>query len=228
MKTRTLIALAAAALIAGPVALASLGGSQDKAAADKPADEAAVIAAQLPSYPLTTCVVSGEELEDGKDVVYEGRLVRLCCGKCKKSFAEDPAKYIAKVDAAVVAAQLPTYPLETCPVSGKKLGEMGEAVDYVHGTRLVRFCCNNCVKTFQKDPAKTMAAIDAALIEAQLASYPLDTCPVSGEKLGEMGEPINYLYGTRLVRLCCKGCVKTIQKKPAEVLAKLDAATADK
>ena len=224
MKTRTLIALAAGALLAGPVALASLGnGVQDKA---EKTDEAAIIAVQLPSYPLTTCVISGEEIEDVENVVHEGRLVRLCCGNCKKEFAKDPAKYIAQIDAAVIKAQLPTYPLQTCPVSEEELGGMDEPINYVHGTRLVRFCCKSCVKSFKKDPAETMAVIDAALIEAQLATYALATCPVSGKELGAMGEPIDYLYGTRLVRLCCEGCIKGLQKQPAEALAKLDAAAA--
>ena len=233
MKKRNVLALFAAALLAGPVALAALGdGAQDKAEkaekADPAVDEAAIIAVQLPSYPLTTCPISGKEIEgaeDAKDIVHEGRLVRLCCGMCKKGFAKDPAKYIAMVDAAVVKAQLATYPLETCPISGEKLGGMGEPIDYVYGTRLVRFCCKGCPKDFKKDPAKTMAVVDAALIKAQLAAYPLDTCPVSGEELGgEMGEPIDYLYGTRLVRFCCKSCVKKFKREPAETLAMLDTA----
>ena len=36
-----------------------------------------------------------------------------------------------------------------------------------------------------------------------------------------MGDPIDRLYGTQLVRLCCKGCVKAFQKDPAGVAAKV-------
>ena len=39
-----------------------------------------------------------------------------------------------------------------------------------------------------------------------------------------MGEPYDYLYGTRLVRLCCKTCVKGFKKELAKHLASLDAA----
>lgn len=65
----------------------------------------AVIAAQGPTYTLGTCPVSDEALDDpmmGKpvDVVVAGRLVRLCCNKCKKDVEANPAKYIALVDAA--------------------------------------------------------------------------------------------------------------------------------
>ncbi len=38
-----------------------------------------------------------------------------------------------------------------------------------------------------------------------------------------MGEPINYVSGNRLVRLCCKGCIKTFRKDPTKFTAKIDA-----
>jgi YHS domain-containing protein len=65
----------------------------------------AVIAEQGKKYVLTKCPVSGEEYGSGdmdkpEDVVVAGRLIRLCCGKCKKEIEKEPAKYIAKVDAA--------------------------------------------------------------------------------------------------------------------------------
>jgi len=126
-------------------------------------------------------------------------------------------------DAAVIAAQLPTYPLETCVVSGKKLGAMGDPVDLVHEGRLVRLCCPMCEGGFKKEPAKYLAKIDAAVVEQQLPSYPLGVCPVSGRELGGMGEPYNYVYGTRLVRFCCGGCVDAFNEDPAAYLAKIDA-----
>lgn len=69
-------------------------------------------------------------------------------------------------------------------------------------------------------------------IEAQKASYPLDTCAVSGEELGSMGEPFDYIHKEdgkpdRLVRMCCDGCVKKFKKDPAKYLARIDAAKAE-
>ena len=49
---------------------------------------------------------------------------------------------------------------------------------------------------------------DAAIIAAQLPSYPLNVCPISGEELGGMGDPINLVVEGKLVRVCCNGCVK--------------------
>jgi YHS domain-containing protein len=67
----------------------------------------------------------------------------------------------------------------------------------------------------------------------KLASYPLTTCVVSGEKLGEMGAPYEYVHKEegkpdRVVFFCCKPCTKDFQKEPAKYLAMIDAAAAAK
>ncbi len=54
------------------------------------------------------------------------------------------------------------YPLETCVVSGEKLGSMGKPYVHKHEGREVQFCCKGCIKTFDKDPAKYLSKIDAA------------------------------------------------------------------
>ena len=144
----------------------------------------------------------------------------MCVKDLRKEGAAEAA--IAKIDQAVIAAQKASYPLENCVISGEKIDEAGsdmEPVDYVHGTRLVRFCCKSCVKDFGQDPAKYMATIDEALIEKQRPTYPLTTCLISGEELGD--KPVEMLYGTRLVRLCCKKCIKGFEKDPEALLARL-------
>ncbi len=82
--------------------------------------------------------------------------------------------------------------------------------------------------------AETPAAV-AADSAAAVAAYPLTTCVVSGDKLedGDMGPPINYVYKEagkpdRLVRLCCKGCIKKFNKEPAKYLKMIDDAAAAK
>jgi hypothetical protein len=201
---------------------------QPKQAAPVPAaapTEAEIVRAQKPAYPLDTCVISGKKLDDkALDVVIDGRLVRLCCPNCKAGAEKDKAATFAKIEAGVVAAQKASYPLTTCPISGEKLGSMGDPVDVVHGTKLVRLCCSSCKKGLEKDPAAALAKVDKAWIDAQLATYGLETCPVSDEKLGSMGEPLNVLYGTKLVRLCCKGCTKALEKDGPAIVAKIDAA----
>jgi YHS domain-containing protein len=48
-------------------------------------------------------------------------------------------------------------------------------------------------------------------------TYPLKTCPVSGDKLGEHGKPVKVTTpdGTD-VYLCCKDCLKDFKKDPAK------------
>ena len=52
--------------------------------------------------------------------------------------------------------------LETCPVSGDKLGEMGKPFVFVYQGQEVKLCCKNCKKDFDKDPAKYLKVIRAA------------------------------------------------------------------
>lgn len=54
-----------------------------------------------------------------------------------------------------------------------------------------------------------------------LRRYPLDTCIVTGNKLGSMGTPVTKTYDNREVKFCCNPCVKTFEKNPEKYLAKL-------
>lgn len=68
--------------------------------------DAAVIAQEQEHYPLTDCAISGEELGsmgDAINVVYAGRLVKLCCAMCVPKFESDPMSTIQKIDAAWLA-----------------------------------------------------------------------------------------------------------------------------
>jgi YHS domain-containing protein len=60
----------------------------------------------------------------------------------------------------------------------------------------------------------------------KLKPYPLKTCVVTGEKLGEMGDPFVYAYEGREIKFCCKGCLKDFKKEPAKYIKKLEEAEA--
>ena len=51
------------------------------------------------------------------------------------------------------------YPLKTCPVSGDKLGEMGDPYVFVYQGQEIKFCCPDCKKDFLKDPQKYLKQI---------------------------------------------------------------------
>ena len=111
-----------------------------------------------------------------------------CTGACKGAKASQASAAAASADmvkkeAMGIAGQVELYPLDTCVVSGEKLGSMGEPFDYDHEGRLVRFCCQGCVGPFQENPAVYLEKLDAAVVAAQSESYPLTTCPVSGIRL---------------------------------------------
>jgi len=180
-------------------------------------------------YPLDVCPVSGKELGTMGDPivkVYDGREVRFCCPGCVKPFESDQAKYTKKIDEMIVKDQLRYYPMTTCVVSTEPLVEDGESIakDVVFRNRLVRLCCGGCMRELKKDPEKFMGKLDKAVAEAQRKDYPLETCVISGERLGEMGEPKEIVVGGRLVRLCCGGCMSKVMANPAKCLATIDKA----
>jgi len=66
----------------------------------------------------------------------------------------------------------------------------------------------------------------AAEKSEKLKPYPLATCVVSGEKLGEMGKPYVYEYKGREIKFCCKDCLKDFNKDTAKYIKKLEEAEA--
>ncbi len=58
---------------------------------------------------------------------------------------------------------------------------------------------------------------------AAAKSYPLQTCIVTGEKLGSMGDPSIFVHDGQEIKLCCGGCRDDFDKEPAKYLAKLSA-----
>jgi hypothetical protein len=205
--------------------LSAFSPVQDKAADDAAKQRAASILAQKGAYPLTKCPVSGEELgATAVDTLVDARLVRLCCENCVEPATKDKEAIFKSIDAAVVAQQSAGYPLDTCLISGEKLGD--KAVAHVQGTYLMKLCCKDCVAEVKKDPASALKKLQDAYIAKQKATYPLETCIVTDEPLGSMGEPLDYLWGTRMYRLCCGGCKKGVQKNADKLWAKIETARA--
>ena len=51
--------------------------------------------------------------------------------------------------------------------------------------------------------------------------YPLDTCLVTGTKLGSMGDPYVRVYGDQEIRFCCEPCVDEFEANPDKFLKML-------
>ncbi len=180
-------------------------------------------------YLLNTDPVSGATFGPvAKQLVidHEGRELRFVNEENIDTFRADPKKYLPAVDAALIAQQIPYYPLTTCPISGDAIGGgSGAPVDVIVMNRLVRLGRLDSKEALLKDPAKYIAKLDAAVIEAQCRSYSGKICVVSGEEFGgEMGVPVDIVIGNRLVRLCCTSCIPELRKDPLGFLAKLSQA----
>lgn len=65
--------------------------------------------------------------------------------------------------------------------------------------------------------ALTISAVNA---EEKKTEKKAEVCPVSGEKLGEMGKPYVFTYEGKEVKLCCKSCLKDFKKDPDKYLKK--------
>ena len=76
---------------------------------------------------------------------------------------------------------------------------------------------------------------DAAWLAKAKAEYPMTACVVSEEKLegGDRGLPQDFIYREsgkpdRLIRFCCRGCIKDFKKNPDKYMKALDEAAAKK
>lgn len=120
---------------------------------------------EVGKYPLKVCPVSGEPLGSmGNPIVVkqDGREVQLCCKGCTKKLVAEPAKYLAKLDAAVIAQQKESYPLKTCIVSLDDLKE-GETIDYAAtNNQLFRLCCKMCKKELEENLEKFTGELEKA------------------------------------------------------------------
>jgi YHS domain-containing protein len=61
------------------------------------------------------------------------------------------------------------YPLKTCVVSGEKFGDMDPYV-FVYKGQEIKLCCKDCLKDFNKAPAKYVKKIQEAEAKAKKQS----------------------------------------------------------
>ncbi len=179
------------------------------------------------AYLLPDCPVTGKPVDSAKEParkVINDREIIFCCMPCIKKFDADPAKYNTAINDKIIAQQLKVYPLQNCLASGRPIDVKGTPTNAVFGNQLMRFCCGGCANFVQKDPVrlkKAVETLEAAYISAQLPTYPMKTCVISGEPLGE--STVNAVVGDQLVRVCCGSCEKKLNHNPRVYLAKLDA-----
>jgi YHS domain-containing protein len=119
------------------------------------------------------------------------------------------------------------FPLDTCPVSGEKLGK--DAVTVVlegmkdtklNGTQ-VKFCCPKCVEGFKADPAKYTGKMNEAIVKAA-GEYPIKACIVMTDEVIDSDAKI-VVHHNRVYRLCCKKCVTRFERDPSKYVQEFEA-----
>ena len=136
---------------------------------------------------------------------------------------------LAMTAPAPVAAGNP-YPLDTCPVSGEKLGKDAVTVtlsgmkdSMLEGTQ-VRFCCPKCEAAFKAEPDKYAPKMNEAIAKAAPA-YPLKTClMMPDEQLGADAKVV--VFQNRVYKFCCGKCVGKFKKDPQKWAKEFDAQVA--
>jgi len=77
--------------------------------------------------------------------------------------------------------------------------------------------------THQHEHMQVMNAPDSSHHDTG-GEYPLQYCIVSGQPLGSMGGPVDYIYNGRDLKFCCNVCLSSFKKEPDKYLKRLDAA----
>ena len=115
------------------------------------------------------------------------------------------------------------YPLDTCPVSGEKLGKDAKVVvlegmkdKSLDGTQ-VKFCCGKCAASFKAEPEKYLPKMNDAIVKAAPA-YPLKTCLVMhDDELDADAKTI--VWQNRVYKFCCGKCIGKFKSDPAKYAA---------
>ncbi len=156
------------------------------------------------------CPVMGEKLGSMGDLIkvqIEGETAFLCCESCKDQAIN--ADYWKTIQANMAKAQ------GICPVMEEELPKNASST-VVNGRRIF-VCCPPCSKKIAVDPTTYTAMVDekyAAYVAGAAEKEKVHRrivaqkiCPVSGEELGSMAEPVwvKTSEGEEFF-LCCKGC----------------------
>jgi YHS domain-containing protein len=69
------------------------------------------------------------------------------------------------------------------------------------------------ISSFAADPGASPSA--SAAPSAQTSEKAVNTvCPVSGDKVGDIGKPVYAQYQGKTIAFCCKDCLKKFNNNP--------------
>ena len=163
-------------------------------------------------YIQRACPFSGAEVVDGNAAKIGEFEIGMCCGNCQARVngAEDITGKVAMVFAkdrferGFKRSQKHDVKLihdlskATCPLTGKAVAAEF-AVEHLNG--MVYFCCQSCVDSFVKEPARYAVVANKQLFVT--GQYVQKACPFSGAAATE-GHSVtigDHEFGT-----CCVNC----------------------
>jgi len=106
------------------------------------------------------------------------------------------------------AAEKKLKPQTKCPVMG---GDINKEVFLDHQGRRVYFCCPNCVKKFEAEPAGYLKKLEDQGVALAETPRPQTDCPVKGEKIDK---GIYFDHQGQRIYFCCTGCVVKFLGEP--------------
>ncbi len=180
----------------------------------------------------TKCPVLGKDVVADATFTYKGQVIGFCCNNCKGKFEAEPAKYIAKVDGFKEPAKPEVKPVaagkpinEKCPVQPAK--DINPEATITYKGQVIAFCCKNCPKKFEAEPAKYIANLknfkDPEKKEEPKKDAPKQAakainkkCPVQPAE--DVDPKVTVEYKGQAIGFCCKDCVKDFNKDPAKYI----------
>lgn len=115
-------------------------------------------------YPLTVCPVCSEP-DASKEFakVYDGREVVFCGEGCITQFEKNTAESMMSLNLHIAEVQRASYPLTSCVVCGDGMDPKAEAIESVYLNQYVKFCCRECLASFNKNPQTYTGNLLAAM-----------------------------------------------------------------
>jgi YHS domain-containing protein len=155
-------------------------------------------------------------------------LPAVLVGCAKPAAATGPPRAVAAPRPATLTVSLATTgPADTkaekvtCIIEGTEL-EKSQAIPVAYKGYPAYACCEECVKTFTKDPMKYLKAALSTGNEGEMA-----VCPVQGTKMLK-SKMIAAKYKGKTYYLCCKDCVPPSKAAWEKLVQKLAREAAEK
>ena len=187
----------------------------DRAAYQTRANHQLVVTQQ---YKQSACPIAGEAFNSEQTAKVGGVEVAFCCENCKtkvEAAADLPAKVelvfgteafkraFTKSKSEVESSSIDLTDVK-CLLQTKRSVKQEFAADYRDAK--VYFCCNECLKAFQADPAKYSTQANQQLISTK--QYTQTACPLTD---GDIDSSKTVSVGGQDVAFCCGGCLQKVE-----------------